>query len=161
MEEDRALGVQLAHLLAFGAGEAEELLQQSGLAQGDLAVVLVQVQGAALVAGVGARLAVVDGDGDVVALQDAGAGQAGGAGSDDRDAGGAGGVQGGALPFSAGWNRSFAGSCRAPRAPGAAGAAWTTRRSAPGLPPHQKNTPTQKVQPHNFFNQAPLRTMTA
>lgn len=71
---DRARRVHLAHLLAFGAGEGEELLEQAGLAQGDLAVVGVQVQGAALVARVGAGLAVVDGDRETVPLQDAGSG---------------------------------------------------------------------------------------
>lgn len=77
----------MAHLLALGPGQGEELLQQAGLAQGDLAVVLVQVEGAALVAGVRLRGAVVHGHVEAVPLQDAGAGQAAGARSDDADPG--------------------------------------------------------------------------
>ncbi|MGX1494477.1 hypothetical protein RKD41_006736 [Streptomyces tendae] len=87
VEEDRAGRVQLTHLLPLRPGKPEERVQEAGLAQGDLAVVGVQIERAALVAGVRAGVPVVDGDGDAVPLEDAGAGQAAGAGADDRDAG--------------------------------------------------------------------------
>ncbi|MFC7512478.1 hypothetical protein ACFQV4_28895 [Streptomyces thermocarboxydus] len=44
VEQDRAGRIQLPHLLPFMAGQPEELLQQTGLAQGELAVVGVQVE---------------------------------------------------------------------------------------------------------------------
>lgn len=55
MRGDRARRIHLAHLLPFGgASQPEKLVEQAGLPQGDLAVVGVQIQGAALVACVGA-----------------------------------------------------------------------------------------------------------
>lgn len=120
MEEEGARRVQLTHLLPLGAGEAEELLQESGFAQGDLAVVLVQVEGAALVAGVGTALAVVNGDGDAVALEDAGAGQAAGTGADDGDAGGGGrgGRLHGGAPFVRVGSAAVRGGCQLAEATG-------------------------------------------
>jgi len=91
---DRARRVHLAHSPGPRAGEGEELREQAGLTQGDLAVVGMQVQGAALVARIGAGLAVVRRDRETVPLQDAGAGQPAGAGSDDADPG-VGGFRGG------------------------------------------------------------------
>jgi len=44
----------LAHFLLFGTGESEELVERAGFAQGDLGVVSMQVECAALVAGAAA-----------------------------------------------------------------------------------------------------------
>ncbi len=88
MRGDRARRIHLAHLLPFGgASQPEKLVEQAGLPQGDLAVVGVQIQGAALVACVGGRVAVVHGDRYAVLLKDAGAGQPARSGSDDADPG--------------------------------------------------------------------------
>lgn len=58
-------------LLAFGPGQREELVEQSGCAQGDLAGFFVDVESAALRAGVGAGLMLEGRDRHAVLLQDA------------------------------------------------------------------------------------------
>lgn len=93
VEQDGPVEGEHPHVLTLGPGDAQELLEQAGGVERDLSAVALHVQGAALVAGGDVGLALEDGDGDVVALQDAGEGQAAGAGPDDEDVrSGAGGV---------------------------------------------------------------------
>src|SRR5690606_15919973 len=84
--QDGPVRVQDAHGLTLGAGQRPEPLQQPRLVQGELAQLFVQVQDAALGAGVGGGVAFEDGDGVAAAVHDAGEGEAGGAGADHGDA---------------------------------------------------------------------------
>ncbi|GAA1541579.1 hypothetical protein GCM10009678_25110 [Actinomadura kijaniata] len=88
--EQRGVAVHQAHFLAFGAREGEELLEEAGGSQSDLAGVGTDVEGAALGSGGEIGLAFENGDGYAVVLQDASADETTGACSDDGDAGGAG-----------------------------------------------------------------------
>jgi hypothetical protein len=78
--------VQDAHGLPLGTGQSLELRQQPRLAQRELAQLFVEVQRAARGTGVGGGIAFEDGDGLIVAVQDAGEGKAGGAASNHGDA---------------------------------------------------------------------------
>ncbi|GII33831.1 hypothetical protein Pmi06nite_72730 [Planotetraspora mira] len=83
--EDGPVRVQDAHGLPLRTGQRLELLQQPRFAQRELAHAFVQVERAARGTGVGGGIALEDGDGVTVAVQDAGEGEAGGATPDYSD----------------------------------------------------------------------------
>ena len=85
VEQDSAVRVEHPRRLAALVDEAAELVEQAGRLQGELPVVLVDVELAALGAGAGRGLGLVDRRRDAVDVQDAGEGQAAEAGADDRD----------------------------------------------------------------------------
>lgn len=79
--------VEDPHRLPAGVDDGAELLVQAGVAQGDLAVLLVDVQHAALGTGGGRFIEFVDRGGDAVDVQRSGERQAAEAAADDGDVG--------------------------------------------------------------------------
>jgi hypothetical protein len=90
---DGAVLVQDQHVLAFRPGPGQKRIKQAGPGQRGLPGLALHVQRPALVAGVGSRVALVDGHLDPGLLEDPGAGQTARAGADDGDTRWAGGHQ--------------------------------------------------------------------
>jgi hypothetical protein len=88
VEQHRAVGVDYARRLAALVDDRAELAGQAGRRERALPVVLVHVELAALRAGRGRGLRLVDRRGDAVNVQHAGEGEAAEARADDRDWGG-------------------------------------------------------------------------
>ncbi len=85
IDVDLRVLVQHPDRLALGVNVLQELLVQAGLFEGDLPSVIVDVEGPALLSGIGGLVELVDGDRNPVHLQDARADQTGQTRSHDGD----------------------------------------------------------------------------